>query len=239
MKKRITFITLGLVLIPSALLMSQIDDLFGDPEPSGGRFAAGEDVAEITEPEDAGDIEMAEPLPDVAVSGASANGVFGDDGGDASPGLESASEMAGGDALLDEPSYAGVGGGEVGFMNMSGASGRSKSSAALSSIYQRIMRLKKALSATKEVGKRNAISRQLKKEVDHYFDVDLKRRREEIRKLKRKIEEMEYGLDRRERAKKKIVDLQLQTFIFEAQGFGLFNAPASFQEFGNDDLVFP
>lgn len=59
--------------------------------------------------------------------------------------------------------------------------------------------------------------------LDKYFDVDMKVRRVDLEKIKKRVAEMEVQLEKRATAKAQIVDLQLQTFVNEAEGLGFFS----------------
>jgi len=67
----------------------------------------------------------------------------------------------------------------------------------------------------------------LRKTLDKYFATDIQSRREELEDIKARVAEMEAHLAKRIAARERIVDLQLQTFLNEAEGLGFFTEPNS------------
>ena len=81
-----------------------------------------------------------------------------------------------------------------------------------------LLNLKKADTDDKKADATNALETAL----NDYFDEDMKSREKQLEELRNKLDEMEDHLDKRRKAKEDIVELQLKTFVNEANGMGFF-----------------
>lgn len=58
--------------------------------------------------------------------------------------------------------------------------------------------------------------------LSEYFDADMKLREEEIRDIEERVKKLQAQLERRREAKSKLVELQLQLLVNEAEGLGFY-----------------
>ena len=85
---------------------------------------------------------------------------------------------------------------------------------------------KKLVEAKTEQEKAEA-EQELRKEIDDFFGADMKRRTAELEKVKQHVGQMELHLTKRVSAKTEIIELQLKSFFYEADGLGLFGTTSS------------
>lgn len=94
---------------------------------------------------------------------------------------------------------------------------------AMNSLNQAKLALK---NAAKDEDKKRA-EEQLQKSLNDYFDQDIVRRKKELVEIKKKVEEIEKQLLKRETSKGEIVDLQKKVIVNEVNGLGFFGTPAA------------
>jgi len=86
--------------------------------------------------------------------------------------------------------------------------------------YRKAMKKLRAASSEEE---KNGAKTELSTLFDRYFDADMKRREKNIVDLESRVQKLRAQFDKRQAAKDKILQLQLQVLSNEAEGLGFFS----------------
>ena len=87
--------------------------------------------------------------------------------------------------------------------------------------------LRKKLAEAKTDEDKVAVGQELRSAINDFFGADMKRRGAELEKVKQRVGQMELHLTKRVSAKNEIIELQLKSFVYEADGLGLFGGGSS------------
>lgn len=94
-------------------------------------------------------------------------------------------------------------------------------------ISQKLNKLRIELKNAKSTEQKEQTKKSVREALVEYFDADMKQREAELDRLKARSEKMSAALKKREAAKEQLVDLQLKSFQYEAEGLGLFSKPSN------------
>ena len=102
-----------------------------------------------------------------------------------------------------------------------------------SQIAQKVNELRQQLKAAQSTNEKDHTKNSLREALVEYFDGDMQQRRAELDKLTSRSSVMSAALEKRAAAKEQLIDLQLKSFKYEAEGLGLFPSRPSGNGYGS------
>ena len=103
---------------------------------------------------------------------------------------------------------------------------------------QRVDDLRRQLKAANSPRLKEQARRLLREALVEYFDGDMKQRRAELDELTSRSSGMSAAVEKRAAAKEQLIDLQMKSFRYEAEGLGLFPSRPSGNGYGGEEGMF-